>query len=242
MTTAPVFHKLSILVAAYNEQETLRLAIGTVLAAPLPEGLAREIVIVEDGSRDATWSIAEELAAEHPGIVRIFRQPSNMGKGAALRRAIAECTGDLAIFQDADLEYDPRDYPRLLAPILDGRADVVYGSRFTGVERKVLYFWHTQANQFLTLLSNMLNDTNWTDMETCYKAFRADCLRAIPLESDPLRHRAGDHGEDRAQSVEDVRGADQLQRAALRGGKEDRPAGRPRGALVHHQVSFQLEL
>ena len=180
----PAFQKLSILVAAYNEQETLRLSMHTVLAAPLPAGLAREIIIVEDGSRDGTWDVAQELAAEHPGVIRVFQQPRNMGKGAALRRAIAESAGDLAIFQDADLEYDPRDYPRLLAPILDGRADVVFGSRFTGVERKVLYFWHTQANQFLTLLSNMLNDTNWTDMETCYKAFRADCLRAIPLESD----------------------------------------------------------
>jgi glycosyltransferase involved in cell wall biosynthesis len=184
MTPASAFHKLSILVAAYNEEETLRRCIQTVLSVPLPQGLAREIIIVEDGSCDGTWAIAEQLATEHSGIVRVFQQPHNMGKGAALRRAIQESSGDLAIFQDADLEYDPNDYPRMLAPILDGRADVVFGSRFAGVERKVLYFWHSLANHFLTLLSNMLNDTNWTDMETCYKAFRADALRAIPLESD----------------------------------------------------------
>lgn len=178
-----MFKKLSILMAAYNEQDTLRICVEAVLRAPLPEGLERELVLVEDGSKDRTWQIAQQLAAEHPNL-QIFQQPKNMGKGAALRRAIKEMTGDLAIFQDADLEYDPKDYPRLLAPILDGRADVVFGSRFTGVERKVLYFWHTLANNFLTLLSNMLNDTNWTDMETCYKVFRSECLKAIPLVSD----------------------------------------------------------
>jgi len=177
------FHKLSILVAAYNEEETLALSMGTVLAARLPAGLAREIVLVEDGSKDGTWQVARKLAAEHSEI-RIFQQPENMGKGAALRRAIQEMTGDLAIFQDADLEYDPADYPRMLKPILEGKADVVFGSRFTGEERKVLYFWHTLANRFLTLFSNMLNDTNFTDMETCYKAFVSDALKAIPLESN----------------------------------------------------------
>lgn len=182
--SVPVFRKLSVLVAAYNEQETLRPCIEGVLAGPLPVGITREIIIVDDGSRDGTWGVAQELAREHRNLVRVFQQARNMGKGAALRRAIRESQGDLIIFQDADLEYDPGDYPRLLAPILAGRADVVFGSRFTGYERKVLYFWHTQANQFLTLLANMLNDTNWTDMETCYKAFRAECLRAIPLESD----------------------------------------------------------
>ena len=182
--SAPLSRKLSILVAAYNEQETLRLCIEAVLAGPLPAGIVREILIVDDGSRDGTWKVAQELEAEHREVVRVFRQPRNLGKGAALRRAIRESRGDLIIFQDADLEYDPADYPRILAPILDGRADVVFGSRFAGYERKVLYFWHTQANQFLTLLANMLNDTNWTDMETCYKAFRGDCLRAIPLESN----------------------------------------------------------
>jgi glycosyltransferase involved in cell wall biosynthesis len=179
----PQFRKLSILIAAYNEEETLLPCIEGILAAPLPAALEREIILVDDGSRDATWSIAKHLAAEHPQI-RVFQQVPNQGKGAALQRAIKEMSGDLAVFQDADLEYDPRDYGRLLAPILDGRADVVFGSRFSGEERKVLYFWHTLANRFLTLVSNMLNDTNWTDMETCYKAFAGDVLRRIPLESN----------------------------------------------------------
>jgi len=179
----PGYQKLSILVAAYNEEETLAASLAGMLSAPLPDGLAREILLVDDGSSDGTWAIAQEMAARRPEI-RIFQQPRNQGKGAALRRAIREMTGDVAIFQDADLEYDPRDYSRMLHPILDGRAEVVFGSRFTGGERRVLYFWHTLANQFLTMLSNMLNDTNLTDMETCYKAFVADTLRRIPLESD----------------------------------------------------------
>ncbi|HEY2343552.1 MAG TPA: glycosyltransferase [Chthoniobacteraceae bacterium] len=177
------FQKFSILIAAYNEEATLALCLQGVLSAPLPANLQREVIVVDDGSTDDTWRIAQELASAHPEV-RIFRQEPNQGKGAAIRRAIQEMTGDLAIFQDADLEYDPRDYRRLLNPILEGRADVVFGSRFTGEERKVLYFWHTLANRFLTLVSNMLNDTNWTDMETCYKVFVADVLRRIPLESN----------------------------------------------------------
>lgn len=177
------FHKLSILIAAYNEEATLRRCVTGVLTAALPQGLSREVILVDDGSLDHTWTIAQQLAAEH-AAVRAFRQAKNQGKGAALRRAIEEMTGDVAIFQDADMEYNPSDYVRLLRPILDGRADVVYGSRFTGEERKVLYFWHTAGNRFLTLLANMLNDTNLSDMETCYKAFVAEKLKAIPLESN----------------------------------------------------------
>ena len=182
--THPKFSKLSILMAAYNEEETLRSCVAAVLASPLPDGLARELVIVNDGSKDATWEVMQELEKQHAGIIRIFQQPHNMGKGAAIRRAISEMSGDLAIFQDADLEYDPNEYSKILAPILDGRAEVVFGSRFAGAERKVLLFWHTVVNKFLTLLSNMLNDTNWTDMETCYKAFTATALKSMPLFSN----------------------------------------------------------
>lgn len=177
------FKKLSILMAAYNEEGTLAQCVARVLAVTLPGGLQREVIIVDDGSRDATWRVLQELAAAHPEV-RVFQQPENCGKGAALRRGITEMSGEVIVFQDADLEYDPQDYPRLLRPILDGRAEVVFGSRFTGEERKVLYFWHEMGNKFLTLLSNMLNDTNFTDMETCYKAFTAEALRTLPLESN----------------------------------------------------------
>jgi glycosyltransferase involved in cell wall biosynthesis len=180
---APRFRLLSILVAAYNEAPTIRRCLETVLAAELPAELQREVVVVDDASTDRTWEIVQEWAANRPEV-RVFRQPQNLGKGAAIRRAIREMRGDLVIFQDADLEYDPRDYGRLLGPLLAGKADVVFGSRFTGEERKVLYFWHTLGNRLLTLLANMLNDSNLTDMETCYKAFVADRLRAIPLESN----------------------------------------------------------
>ncbi len=177
------FNLLSILIPAYNEEATLKVCVETVLKASLPEGLKREVIIVDDCSTDATWHLAQKLAEKHPEI-RVFRQETNCGKGAAIRRAIAELSGDLAIFQDADLEYDPEDYERLLGPILSGKADVVFGSRFTGVERKVLYFWHTIGNRVLTLLANMLNDMNLTDMESCYKVFTAEALRALPLESN----------------------------------------------------------
>lgn len=176
--------KLSVLMAAFNEERTIAVCVDAVLQAPLPAGLKRELVIVDDGSTDGTWREISHLAESHPAEVRVFRSPENRGKGAAIRRAIEEMSGDLAILQDADLEYDPNDIPRVLAPILDGRADVVFGSRFTSGERRVLFFWHCLGNKLLTLLSNMLNDTNWSDMETCYKAFTADALKALPLVSN----------------------------------------------------------
>src|SRR3954466_12803630 len=179
MTASPSFRKLSILVAAYNEEETLAVCLEAVLQAPLPAGIEREIVLVDDGSKDRTWMIAQKLATQHPEI-RTFQQPQNMGKGAALRRAIQEMSGDLAIFQDADLEYDPADYPRMLRPILDGKADVVFGSRFLGGEtRRVLSFWHTLGNAVLTTVSNMFTGLRLSDMETGYKLFRREALDAI---------------------------------------------------------------
>jgi glycosyltransferase involved in cell wall biosynthesis len=173
--------KLSILIAAYNEEATIRTCLETVLAAPAC-GLLKEVIVVNDASTDDTGVIVEALAKERPEI-RLYHQPQNQGKGAAIRRAIKEATGDIAIWQDADLEYDPRDYPRLLQPILDEKADAVIGSRFIGESHRVLYFWHSAGNHLLTLLSNAINDLNLTDMESCYKAFRLDRLKNIPLES-----------------------------------------------------------
>ncbi len=176
---------LSILVPVYNERSHLARSMAQVLSAPLPDGLRREIVLVNDASTDGTAEIVDDLARRHPEIIRAFHQPRNMGKGAAIRRAISEMRGDFAIFQDADLEYDPREYAAVLRPLLDGRADVVYGSRFaTRAERRVLNFHHELGNRLLTLFSNWMTGLNLTDMETCYKAFRADLLRSIPLRSN----------------------------------------------------------
>lgn len=179
----PDVTKLSIIIPVYNEEELVGNLIETVLAAPLPEGLDRELVIVNDASTDGTAQVLESFTA-NPRI-RLFHQPVNRGKGAALRRGFAEARGDLLIVQDADLEYDPREYPKLLAPILDGRADVVYGSRFAGSDaHRVLFFWHMIGNRLITLLSNMATNLNFTDIETCYKVFRADALSGIRLEEN----------------------------------------------------------
>lgn len=181
----PVYRKLSVLMPVYNEARTLRTIVEQVFASPVAElGLEIELVAVDDGSKDASREILKELA-ERDSRIRVFHQDTNRGKGAAIRRAIGECTGDIAIVQDSDLEYDPRDYPRVLTPILDGHADAVFGSRFAASEqRAVLLFWHSLANRFLTFVTNALNNINLTDMETCYKAVRTDILKQIPLKSD----------------------------------------------------------
>ena len=177
-------HLLSILIPVYNEQAYLARLVEQVIAAPVPEGFRKEIILVNDASKDRTPEVIAELVAKYTEI-RAFEQPYNQGKGAAIRRAIQEMTGDYAIIQDADLEYDPNEYPILLKPLLEGRADVVYGSRFASREmRKVLFFHHKLGNLFLTFLSNLVSGLDLTDMETCYKAFRGELLKSIPLRSN----------------------------------------------------------
>jgi glycosyltransferase involved in cell wall biosynthesis len=173
--------RLSIVIPAYNERDTIAEILRRVRAAPV-SGLEREIIVVDDCSTDGTREILRGLPRD--AGLRIIEKPKNQGKGAALRDGFAAATGDIVLVQDADLEYDPNEYPRLLQPILDGVADVVYGSRFLGGPHRVLYFWHYVANRGLTLLSNMVTNVNLTDMETCYKVFRAEVLRQISLESD----------------------------------------------------------
>lgn len=174
--------KLSILIPVFNERYLVAELVHRVLAAPLPEGMERELIIVDDGSTDGTRAILERLAEEYPREIAYFPKETNEGKGAAMRVAISLATGDFCLFQDADLEYDPRDYIRLLEPLLTGQADVVYGSRYLpSHRRRVLYYWHSLANRAVTTLSNMLTDLGLTDMETCYKAFRTEVLKTIPL-------------------------------------------------------------
>jgi glycosyltransferase involved in cell wall biosynthesis len=174
---------LSIVIPVYNEQQTIAGILDAVLEAPLPEGVDREVVVVDDASTDATPDRLARYVSEPR--VRVLRQETNRGKGAALRRGFEEARGDFVVVQDADLEYDPHEYPKLLAPILDGKADVVYGSRFMGSDaHRVLFFWHSVGNRLLTLFSNAMTNLNLTDMETCYKMFRAETLRRIRLEED----------------------------------------------------------
>jgi glycosyltransferase involved in cell wall biosynthesis len=175
---------LSIVIPVYNEKETLFEIIGRVLASPVP--LAREIVLVDDCSKDGSRALYSQLPQRFPDArLRVILHERNRGKGAALRTGYAAATGDIILVQDADLEYDPADYPQLLQPILDGQADVVYGSRYLRRDaHRVPFFWHTLVNQFLTLLSNMFTNLYLTDMETCYKVFKAEVIRSIKLKSD----------------------------------------------------------
>ena len=179
---------ISILIPLYNEEEFISTLLERVVAARLVEGSADldwELVVVDDGSTDGSDQVVEEFAQRHPGLVRLIRHDRNRGKGAAIRTAAAAASGELCIIQDADLEYNPAEYPRLLKPLLEGEADAVYGSRFMNVaERRVMYYWHAVANRFLTGLSNWIADVNLTDMGTGYKAFRTAILRDMPLRAD----------------------------------------------------------
>jgi glycosyltransferase involved in cell wall biosynthesis len=172
--------KLTIVIPCYNEAKTIRTIVDAVRAAPVA---AKEIIIVDDCSSDGTREILRAEIA--PLVHQIIYHPINCGKGAALRTGFAAATGDVVIVQDADLEYDPQEFPRLLKPVLDGKADVVFGSRFMGAEaHRVVYFWHMVGNRFLTLLSNMFTGINLTDMETCYKLFRREILQQIKIEEN----------------------------------------------------------
>lgn len=176
---------LSILIPLYNEEEFIGPLLDRVLAAPLPEGIDRELIVVDDGSTDGSGEIADAKAARLPGMIRVLHHSRNQGKGAAIRTAVDAAQGEICIIQDSDLEYDPREYSKLIAPILEESADVVYGSRFMNAgARRVLYYWHTVANRFLTGLCNMVSDLNLTDIETCYKVFRTSLLRSIPIRSN----------------------------------------------------------
>ena len=177
--------KLSVLMSAYNEIRWIEQIVKKVLEQRVDGVDQLEMIIVDDASTDGTAEVIRKLQHQHPREILTIFHPKNLGKGASLRDAIEKMSGDICIIQDADLEYDPGEYALILEPMIDGRADCVFGSRFVGTQSKrVLFFWHYVGNKFLTLFSNLCTNLNLTDMETCYKAFRCDILKSIPLRSE----------------------------------------------------------
>ena len=187
MTSNPTLRCLSVIMPVYNEAST----VADVMRKVLEQPQVAELIVVDDASTDGTWDVLQKLSAENTphatndSLLKTFRHDNNQGKGAALRTGITHATAQVIIIQDADFEYDPEEYPIMIAPIVKDRADVVFGSRFIGSEaHRVLYFWHSIGNRFLTLLSNMFTNLNLTDMETCFKAFRREILQSIHLEEN----------------------------------------------------------
>ena len=231
---------LSVVIPVYDERATIHEILRRVRAVPIK----KQIIVVDDCSRDGTREILRELEKSSDGDLKVIFQDRNQGKGAALRTGFRYATGDIVIVQDADLEYEPEQYPELIQPIVDDQADVVFGSRFIGESHRVLYFWHSLANKYLTLLSNMFTNLNLTDMEVCYKVFRREVIQGISLEERPVRLRARGHGQGRP--VQDsgpkrraraplphLRGPRGLSRPDLSRRKKDRAERRFPGTLLH---------